>query len=356
MCPTAIVCIKNHANEYIQVRALLDTGASVSVISDSLVSQLKLHRQSNPCNIIGLGNQSVNQPRQTTKIIIRPVGKSVPIISTIAIIMYSLTADIPSTYIQMKKVLKDNNIQLSDDSCGIPQPIDLILGTDILNYVYDGSKHFLTSGLAAYGTCFGHVVMGPISSEQTSSVNQISSEAHATSVQYYRIHMTKLEELSTIFSKIEAILNSRPLVPMSEDPCDLEVLTPGHFLIGQPIVALPEPHWKDTKFSRLSRFQTIQKMYQNIWSRWHSEYLTSLQVRNKWFTHSANLKIDDLVLIIDENSTPLHWKRGRIIELYSGRDSVIRSVKLKTQNGELVRPVIKLCKLPMSDNDNDVSV
>lgn len=48
------------------------------------------------------------------------------------------------------------------------------------------------------------------------------------------------EELTTIFVKIEAILNSRALVPMSEDPCDLEVLTPGHFLIGQPLVALPE--------------------------------------------------------------------------------------------------------------------
>lgn len=58
------------------------------------------------------------------------------------------------------------------------------------------------------------------------------------------------EELSTLLSKIESILNSRPLIPMSDDPCDLEVLTPGHFLIGQPLVALPEPHWKDTKLSR----------------------------------------------------------------------------------------------------------
>lgn len=160
------------------------------------------------------------------------------------------------------------------------------------------------------------------------------------------------EELSTVFSKIEAILNSRPLVAMSEDPCDLEVLTPGHFLIGQPLVALPESHWKDTKMSRLSRFQVIQKMYQTIWARWHNEYLTSLQVRNKWFNHSNNVNIDDLVLIVDENSPPLQWRRGRIIELYKGRDSIVRSVKLKTQFGELVRPVVKLCKLPLECDDS----
>lgn len=157
------------------------------------------------------------------------------------------------------------------------------------------------------------------------------------------------EELSTIFSKIESILNSRPLVGMSEDPGDLEVLTPGHFIIGQPLVALPEPHWKDTKVSRLSRFQMIQKMYQSIWVRWHSEYLTSLQVRNKWYNHNNNLNVNDLVLIMDENSPPLQWKRGRILELYYGKDSVVRSVKLKTQFGELIRPVVKLCKLPIED-------
>lgn len=160
------------------------------------------------------------------------------------------------------------------------------------------------------------------------------------------------EELSTIVTKVEAILNSRPLVPMSEDPSDLEVLTPGHFLIGQPLVALPEPNWKDINMSRLSRYQLIQKMYQNIWSRWHSEYLTSLQIRNKWYDHSDNLKLDDLVLIKDENSPPLQWRRGRVVELYPGKDSVVRSVKLKTQNGDLIRPVIKLFKLPMSDSSD----
>ena len=46
------------------------------------------------------------------------------------------------------------------------------------------------------------------------------------------------EELSTVLTQIEACLNSRPLVAL---PPDDEALTPGHFLIGRPVEALPDP-------------------------------------------------------------------------------------------------------------------
>ncbi|KAL4126593.1 hypothetical protein QTP88_010805 [Uroleucon formosanum] len=47
-------------------------------------------------------------------------------------------------------------------------------------------------------------------------------------------HIFTYEEFSTILVRVEAVLNSRPLTPASTDPHDLDCLTPGHFLIGQP--------------------------------------------------------------------------------------------------------------------------
>jgi len=38
------------------------------------------------------------------------------------------------------------------------------------------------------------------------------------------------EELTTLLTQIKATLNSHPLCPLSNDPTDLEALTPSHFL------------------------------------------------------------------------------------------------------------------------------
>nr|XP_042896557.1 uncharacterized protein LOC122269086 [Parasteatoda tepidariorum] len=92
------------------------------------------------------------------------------------------------------------------------------------------------------------------------------------------------EEFLTLVTQIEAILNSRPLTPLSSDIEDLEVLTPAHFLIGRPITAIVEPSLTDIEPSRLNSWQRITKSVQTIWKRWSLSYLNSLQQRKKWNT------------------------------------------------------------------------
>lgn len=60
------------------------------------------------------------------------------------------------------------------------------------------------------------------------------------------------EGATTFLTQIEAILNSRPLTPLTSDPEDYSYLTPGHFLVGDSLVAYPEPSLQHLPMNRLS--------------------------------------------------------------------------------------------------------
>ena len=160
-------------------------------------------------------------------------------------------------------------------------------------------------------------------------------------------HHLSFEELSTLLCQIEACLNSRPLTQLSTDPSDLGVLTPGHFLIGEPLTSVPDPDLTNIKLNRLSRWQLIQQLYQHFWKRWTSEFLNRLQQRPKWVKKEVNFKVGDIVLVKDENFPPLKWNLARIIKVYPGADGQVRVCDIKTSTSELKRPIHKLCLLPI---------
>ncbi|XP_045488936.1 uncharacterized protein LOC123690116 [Pieris rapae] len=156
------------------------------------------------------------------------------------------------------------------------------------------------------------------------------------------------EELATVFCNIESVLNSRPLCPISSDPNDLEALTPGHFLIGAPLNALPEYPFVDTPINRLSRFQLLQQLSQSFWKRFNIEYLHLLQQRVRWIDKTDPPKVGDLVLIKEPNMPPLSWRRGRIIKLFPGADGTPRVAEVRVGESVLKRAVACLSRLPVA--------
>lgn len=155
------------------------------------------------------------------------------------------------------------------------------------------------------------------------------------------------EELTTVLTRVEAILNSRPIGALSSDPSEMDPLTPAHFLIGAPLVSVLEEDFVDVPMNRLSRWQLLKQMSQQFWNRWRKEYLHTLQQRNKWATPNLNLKVDDLVMIDDSQSAPMRWPVGRVVELFPGADGIVRVVSVRTPQGILKRPVVKLYRLPI---------
>ncbi|XP_036140647.1 uncharacterized protein LOC118644911 [Monomorium pharaonis] len=119
-------------------------------------------------------------------------------------------------------------------------------------------------------------------------------------------HLLTYEEMSTVITQIEAVLNSRPLCPLTDDPDDLNVLTPGHFLSGGALATLPEPSLENIKLSHLSRWQLTRQMLDSFWTRWSKECLQRYLAMHKWNKVAPPLKKDDLVLVVDESRSTLN--------------------------------------------------
>ena len=156
------------------------------------------------------------------------------------------------------------------------------------------------------------------------------------------------EEFSTLLIQIEAVLNSRPLCPISDDASDVTALTPGHFLIGAALTSVPEPTLADIAMTRLSRWQLIRQMLGRFWSRWSAECLQRFLAIGKWHQPSESITVGALVLIMDERYPPAKWPLARVTETHPGPDGLTRVVTVKTATSSFRRPVVKLCRLPVS--------
>ncbi|CAH2108820.1 unnamed protein product [Euphydryas editha] len=158
------------------------------------------------------------------------------------------------------------------------------------------------------------------------------------------------EEISTLFAQVEAILNSRPLCPLSSSPNDLLPLSPGHFIIGRPLTALP-PSLEDTdnNASQQRRYKHLQTIRLHFWQRWQKEYLCEMQQRTKWRHNTARLAVGDMVLLAEDNLPPLCWRLGRVLRLFPGPDSISRVAEVNTARGCVRRALTRLCPLPTSE-------
>lgn len=151
--------------------------------------------------------------------------------------------------------------------------------------------------------------------------------------------------LSTVLTEVERILNGRALTANSDDPNDLDPLTPDHFLLQRKVISLPPGVFSEADGILRRKWRQAQYLADLFWSRWIKEYLPMLQVRRKWLDVKPNLKANDLVLLVDNNQPRGRWNLGRVMETYPGSDGLVRTVKVKTKSGDFVRPIQKLCLL-----------
>ncbi|GBN09374.1 hypothetical protein AVEN_13177-2-1, partial [Araneus ventricosus] len=141
-----------------------------------------------------------------------------------------------------------------------------------------------------------------------------------------------------------------PLTYVSENPEELIPLTPSMFLIENRSSNTGDIEQLNSS-SLNKRIKYRSKLLKDLRQRFRKEYLDQLvQKHNE--KHSRNPQVGEIVLVGDDNKKRLFWVLAKIIELIPGRDGKIRTVKLKTQHGTVLRPIQRIHPLEICSNQS----
>jgi len=123
------------------------------------------------------------------------------------------------------------------------------------------------------------------------------------------------------------------------------IITPNSFLIGNYSTDLVPPN-QEIKYTKLgAKYQEVLKLEKEIWKRFINEILPELSPRTKWYKAFPDLKIGDVVLMIEDGIPRGQWRIAVVEETKKSEDQVVRSAKIR-MNGKLFdRPIVNLFPL-----------
>lgn len=159
------------------------------------------------------------------------------------------------------------------------------------------------------------------------------------------------EEMITILCDCEAIINDRPITYMMDTDPSVAPLTPGLFLHELREIGVPDLDKVDAK-SLNKRIRYLQTLRNNLRQRFRNEYLGALIQHSKQMGRSR-IKIGEIVLVGSDNQKRINWPLARITELIKGKDGECRLVRLKTSKGEILRPVQRIYRLEIQDDERE---
>nr|XP_049703884.1 uncharacterized protein LOC126056149 [Helicoverpa armigera] len=155
----------------------------------------------------------------------------------------------------------------------------------------------------------------------------------------------KEEVLLTLLLEAEHVVNSRPLTHLAADWQE-EALTPNHFLIGRSCGGARIGSFTDSELVGRHTWRTTQRLADHFWQRWLREYLPTLLPRKiSGRACATDLRVGDVVLIVDGTLPRCTWPRGKVAAVYPGPDGRTRIVDVTTKGGVLRRPATRLVVL-----------
>ena len=99
-------------------------------------------------------------------------------------------------------------------------------------------------------------------------------------------------------------------------------------MLGRSTNEVPQGPFR-TNVSKTKRFLYVQNIVDDWWNKWNELVLPSLVPCYKWQQRHRNLKLGDICLIRYKKSIRSTYRLGRVSDVKTGADGLVRSVRLQ---------------------------
>ncbi|XP_076661083.1 uncharacterized protein LOC143364873 [Halictus rubicundus] len=165
---TAWIELRSSSGRSEKIRALLDQGSVVSIISENLSQRLRLPRSRVAVSITGIGNNAVACHSTTTFTVAS--CKTDAVYSLTAYVLRSLSNYIPARATTDYRLSHIRDLTLADENPFSSDPIELIIGADHYGLLLlDGLRKGKVNEPTAQNTTLGWILSGPVPSLTSSA-------------------------------------------------------------------------------------------------------------------------------------------------------------------------------------------
>ncbi|XP_076028384.1 uncharacterized protein LOC143017480 [Oratosquilla oratoria] len=138
-------------------------------------------------------------------------------------------------------------------------------------------------------------------------------------------------ELQTVFFEVANLLNERPIgIKRGSDVNAGCYICPNELLLGRASNHAPVGTWARCNMNR--RLEFLNSIVTGFWRKWQRDFFPTLLVQQRWHVVKRNLRVDDLVLVQDNNALRGRWRLAQVVEAPAGRDGLVRDVIIRYKN------------------------
>ena len=160
---TALVLAQNCAGEFIQCRALLDSGSQLSLITRSCADRLRLMSREAHLHVSGVAGTNVKPIHHVSSVTLKSSLDSKFMCNLETYILPKVTGPLPTKSFLQCSWPHVTGLRMADPDYNMSREVDLLLGADCLPFLMRNDMKIGAVGQPlAQATAFGWVLLGPI--------------------------------------------------------------------------------------------------------------------------------------------------------------------------------------------------